>query len=522
MNSRKYSYLIALAIAYFASGVDAAEDLLSPDDLFGLSLEELLDIEISISSFHKLPIKDLPASVAVITKNELRNSGATNLVDALKQVPGINIRHTQFANRPLIHFRGAQVNKTLIMVNGIVMKDLVWRYDLFWKGLPVSIIERIEIIRGPGSALYGADAFAGVINVITKSAAATTENEVGMTVGSFNQQAGWMQYGTDWQGYRIDLSADLSTTDGHDPFISSDAQTAFDELRSSQASLAPGHAQFGWMSQDFRTSIQKNNWQLLANHNRRYNVEAGFNSVNMLDDQTRGESTATDLSILYANPNLDDEWELNSELRYQDSSYDTGSGIYFRPPGYIHRNGDLYPDGWITQIASAEQTTSGKLRLSYTGFSQHYIHVEGGFINRDPYRINHSANYGVDRFGQPVLPGSSLVDLSDSDYAFSPEKERRNNHLLVDDSWHITPDWMLRTGIRYDYFSDFGSVLIPRAALIWETSPVLTSKLLYGEAFRAPSYQELYANAPTSESNRDLNAEESTTWELQFTLTPSR
>ena len=273
MALKRYSYLIALAMACSTNDLHATEELSSVDNLSGLTLDQLLDIEISISSFHKLPIKDLPASVTVITQTELRNSGATNLVEALESVPGINIRRTQFANRPLIHFRGAQVNKTLIMVNGVVMKDLVWRYDLFWKGLPASIIERIEIIRGPGSALYGADAFGGVINVVTKSAATTTENQLGMTLGSFNHQGGWVQYGKEWQGYRIDLSADFSTTEGHDPFIGSDGQTAFDDQRNSQASLAPGKAQFGWKSQDIRASFQKNNWQILANHNRRYNQQ---------------------------------------------------------------------------------------------------------------------------------------------------------------------------------------------------------------------------------------------------------
>ena len=492
----------------------------------------MLDIEISISSFHKLPIKDLPASVTVITQTELRNSGATNLVEALESVPGINIRRTQFANRPLIHFRGAHVNKTIVMVNGLVMKDLVWRYDLFWKGLPASIIERIEVIRGPGSALYGADAYSGVINVITKGAATTTENQIGMTLGSFNDQGVWLQYGNDWQGYRIDFSADISTTEGHDPFISSDGQTAIDEDRmrrpfwdpasSAPASLAPSYAQYGWKSQDVRTSIQKKYWQMLANYNRRYNVESGFNTVNILDDQTEGESTTTDVSLLYDNPNFDAQWALNGELRYQKSYYDSGRGIYFSPPNFYQRNGAHYPDGRILQIASTEQTTSGKLRLSYTGISQHYIHVEGGFINRDPYRISHLTNFGVDRSGNAIPAGSTLVDLSDSSYAFSPEKERRNHHLLVDDSWQITPDWMLRTGVRYDYFSDFGTSVIPRTALIWNTSPKFTSKLLYGEAFRAPSYQELYTDILTSKPNPDLNAEKSATWELQFTLSPSR
>jgi len=81
------------------------------------------------------------------------------------------------------------------MVNGTPMKDLMWGFGIFWKGLPTSMIERIEIIRGPGSALFGSDASAGVINVITKTAGKIQDSEIGVRAGSFNTKTAWMKHG---------------------------------------------------------------------------------------------------------------------------------------------------------------------------------------------------------------------------------------------------------------------------------------------------------------------------------------
>jgi iron complex outermembrane receptor protein len=121
----------------------------------------------------------------------------------------------------------------------------MWAFGIYWKGLPASMIERIEVIRGPGSALYGADASAGVINIITKTAGKIKTTEFGIRTGSFDTQTAWMQYGTDWQDLDIGFTAEFSTTDGHSPSISSDAQTALDTQFGSNASYAPGNAQYG-------------------------------------------------------------------------------------------------------------------------------------------------------------------------------------------------------------------------------------------------------------------------------------
>src|SRR5690606_25054979 len=121
--------------------------------------------------------------------------------EVLETVPGLHVSRNAFGYSPVYTFRGiyAQYNpQVLMLMNGIPITNLFQGdRNLIWGGMPVKSIARIEIIRGPGSALYGADAFAGVINVITKSRADIPKGEAGVRIGSFNTRGVWLNEGFD-------------------------------------------------------------------------------------------------------------------------------------------------------------------------------------------------------------------------------------------------------------------------------------------------------------------------------------
>jgi len=488
------------------------------DKLLLLSMDDLMSLKIKISTNTDQTLSRAPSVVSVITAEDIRTTGATNLTEVLQSVPGIYVRANLFGFRPQVTFRGAAGTHTLLMVNGAPIKDQVWNTGIFFKGLPTSMIERVEIIRGPGSALFGSDASAGVINVITKTAGRIEQSEFGMRAGSFATQAGWVQHGGTWNGFDIGFTAELSHSDGHNPFIAVDAQSA------------KGHARYGWDGADLRFSIAGENWRLLADYWHHGNVETGLTGGGVLDPVTSGDDNRLNLQLLYNNAAFAQDWGLNAELRFRDLDYASGDGFQERPPGYNCtvakdcNDGTLgiYPNGLINRQRSAERQLNFEASGLYTGINKHAIRIGGGYSWQDLYFVEHLVNYGKGPDGIALLAGGPLVNLAGSPYAFAPEKARKISYVFLQDMWTFANDWELTAGARYDQYSDFGGALNPRLALVWQSTDRLTTKLMYGQAFRAPSYLELYSETAATKPNPDLTPEQSNTWDLSFSYSASK
>jgi outer membrane receptor for ferrienterochelin and colicin len=518
MNSNKLSFLI-FASVFCLSAEAASDDRL--DHFLSLSFEDLVNLETTIATASRQSISRAPAVVSLITADDIRATGAVNLVDALRAVPGLHIRTDPFGNRPLIHFRGSKAVNTLLMVNGNPMKDLMWVFGIFWKGLPASMIDRIEIIRGPGSALFGADAAAGVINVITKTAGKIEGTEAGLRIGSFNSKTSWLQHGSNLNGYDIGLTANIHDTDGYSPIISSDRQTGDDSRYSTNVSLAPNEVHYGWRSEDIRMSIARGNWRLMADYMGHSDLQTGMTGAAVIDPITVASDRRYNIDILYSNDSLYKDWSVKADFGYEHLQYDSGAGFQERPPGFTDSSG-VYPDGLINQMESAERSLSFEVSGLYSGLENHVLRVGAGYSVKDLYFVSQWVNFGLGPDGTDLPAGGPLVDLSNTPYAFAPEKKREIAHLFIQDIWTITDDWELTAGARYDNYSDFGDTLNPRLALVWQTTDKLTSKFMYGKAFRAPSYQQLFSETSRALPNEQLKAEEFDTTELSLAYTATQ
>jgi outer membrane receptor for ferrienterochelin and colicin len=518
MNSWKL-YIFIFASAISLSAVAGSDDRL--DHFLSLSFEDLVNLETSIATASRQPISRAPAVVSLITSEDIKATGAVNLVDALRAVPGLHIRIDPFGNRPLIHFRGSKAVNTLLMVNGNPMKDLMWVFGIFWQGLPASIIDRIEIIRGPGSALFGADAAAGVINVITKTAGKIEGTEAGLRLGSFNSKTSWLQHGSNFNGFDIGLTANIHDTDGYSPYILSDGQTLKDQSQPSNASLAPANVNYGWRSEDIRMSIARGNWKLMADYMGHSDIQTGMTGAAVIDPLTMASDSRYNIDVLYSNDNLYEDWLINANVGYEHLQYDSGEGFQERPPGFAD-SGGVYTDGQINQMESAERSMSVEASGLYSGFEHHMLRVGAGYSANDLYSVVQRVNFGLGADGNQLPAGGPLVDISDTPYAFAPEKKREITYLFIQDIWTITDDWELTAGARYDDYSDFGDTLNPRLALVWQTTDKLTSKFMYGRAFRAPSFQQLFSETSRALPNDQLDAEEFDTTELSLSYTATQ
>jgi iron complex outermembrane receptor protein len=198
-----------------------------PDDLLDMSLEALMDIE--ITSVSKKPQKKSTAAAAVfvITNDDLRRWGVTNIPDALRRVPGLQVARID-ANKWAITSRGFNsrfANKLLVLIDGRSIYTPLFA-GVYWDANQVMLedVERIEVIRGPGGTLWGANAVNGVINIITKSAADTQGTLVAAGAGNelvrlVNvRHGGVSESGVNYRVYAMSHSADTgySPAGAHD------------------------------------------------------------------------------------------------------------------------------------------------------------------------------------------------------------------------------------------------------------------------------------------------------------------
>lgn len=171
---------------------------IAEQDLSSFSLEELMNIQVTSVSKKEQSVSNAPAAVFVITQEDIRRSGVTSVPDALRMVPGINVAQID-SNKWAVSARGFVgrfSNKILVMIDGRTVYTTLFS-GTFWENhdLLLEDIERIEVIRGPGATLWGANAMNGVINIITKHAEDTQGGLVSMRTGSEETAIAGIRYG---------------------------------------------------------------------------------------------------------------------------------------------------------------------------------------------------------------------------------------------------------------------------------------------------------------------------------------
>ncbi|WNB75582.1 TonB-dependent receptor plug domain-containing protein [Methylomonas koyamae] len=493
---------------------------------------------VSIASGYKQPISQAPSIATVISAADIKAIGATDIDEVLETVPGLHVQRNTIGYNPIYTFRGifSQFNQqVLMMVNGIpITNSYTGSRSEVWGGMPLRDIARIEVVRGPGSAVYGADAFAGVINIITKTRQDIDGSEIGGRVGSFDTYDGWALHGAEWAGFDVALALEYHNTAGQNAVVDSDLQSQFDRLFGTSASLAPGPLSLSRENLDARIDLARGHWRFRGGLQHRGNFGVGSGVAQALDSTARYGSDRWNADITYQNADIEN-WELTSQASYFETSQEIERNLTLFPPGTtlpIGGNGQIgagapvtFPNGYIGNPEVWERHVRISQMLAYTGFSRHQIRSGIGFNYDSLFQARVSQNFGIDPgSGLPIpsLPGIPLIDVSGTASTFIPEVDRKIAYLFFQDQWNFANDWTLTAGARYDRYSDFGNTFNPRAALIWQADYDLTAKLMYGSAFRAPSFQEMYIlNNPAQIGNPQLKPETMENLELGFDYRPA-
>lgn len=479
---------------------------------------------ISIATGSSQLLRRAPAVASVITAEDIRIMGVTDLDQVLETVPGMHVARSTINYAPIYVTRGifSGTNpQILLLQNGVPMTTLLaGDRGTLWGDYPLDHIARIEIIRGPGSALYGADAYSGVINIITKTAADTPGTQVGAHAASFQTRDVWMQHGGKLGSADVAAYLRVGSTDGIKEIITADAQTARDKAFGTHASLAPGPLNNAYDAVDGNLDVGYEKWRLRGGYKLRDNMGTGAGIAAALDPVGKSKSERITTDISWTEPQLGNDWSVGataSALQYKQRIL---TDLRLSPPGTKFPTG-IFPDGFIGHPDTSERTIRLSSFASYSGFAAHKLRVGVGHDDLNMYQTATFKNY-IFGSGAAPIPTGPVIDYSAIQPFLLPQR-RKINYLYAQDEWQFARDWALTAGVRHDRYSDFGGTTNPRLAVVWDASIDLTAKLLYGRAFRAPSFNEEYGiNNPVQRGNPNLKPETIATLEAAFAWQASK
>ncbi len=522
------SYIFLYSPITLANNFNDPENNLSPiDKLLEMSLEELVQVRIiGVATGFKQSTALAPASTTVIDAKDFALTGMTDLDDILESVPGLHIVRSPVSYYNPIYALGGIAStyspETLILLNGIPINTLYTggRILVAYGGMPTTMISRVEVIRGPGSALYGADALSGVINIITKDSEELKGTQAGVQTGSFERHDAWLTHGGTYQDWKIGIGIHHTDSAGQKGMITEDVQTQLDRLFNTNISLAPSSVNLSRRTWDMDLSLAKGHWKFHTLYQKRNHIGAGVGVAQALSPEGLMKSDRVYSDITYDNQNFTKDWSLMARVSYADVQYDTEQDFVVYPPGAF--NG-AYPVGMRGATGLSERQNYFELTTEYKAIAAHKIRLGMGYRYNEIYKVSDHRNFGTHPItGAPISPTLELTDISNTSAAFIPTGNRNNWNLFAQDIWKINDSWEMTAGGRYDHYSDFGTTFNPRLALVWKTTPHFVTKLIYGKAFRAPSFQELYqANNPVAFGNPDLKPEKIQSYEIAFDYRPN-
>jgi outer membrane receptor for ferrienterochelin and colicins len=470
-----------LFLPFIAYGGDSAsspapEPSASTDQLMELSLVDLLNIKVTTTSKTEEKLSEAPGVISVVTRDEMERFGARTLKDVLMRMPSINLSTTYIGDRSCVSIRGDQItaaaNHILLLVNGRPVREAEEggvkgeMLELF----PVTSIDRIEVIRGPGSVLYGSNAFSGVINVITKKA---KENKTEVTVhggvpGEFNG-SGNVAY--QLGNFGVVLGGQYKNAKPWDlRFQAKD--TVFRDLSIPDNGYG-GYLEFSY--KDFKLMTSYEHWQ---NY---------FIMQKYIPPPPTGPVAGRHA---YGN----DQWDKS-----------------FNDLGYSHKFSDVWD-----------------LTANFT-YTQSWLNIDSFPA---PHRNTFDATLELTNFIHPMknlnliigFLGNRVQGKEESGLPVATTLDTAQNALsaYVQGDYRIVPEIKVIAGVQGNKAAGIDFDINPRGGLIWSPNDIVNVKALYSAAFRAPSMMELYLKHPTLKGTPGLKPEKIQTVDLGVNIQNER
>lgn len=513
-----------------------------------LSFEDLLDVTITTASGLEERMRDAPAAMVVINAQDIKNRGYTSLEEVMIDLPGFDTVVTQSTNTIVSYQRGYRTpftQRTLLMVNGNVENDLWNHRATMGQQYPLSNIERIEVLYGPVSAVYGPNAFLGVVNIITKDpkAFANGDEEYIKTIvqgGSYRTKNVEVAGGGSEGQLGYNFSAKIATSDG--PEIGDFGQPwgFVDNAWYNNRDV------WGPILDQKISNIKPNHYASPVNS---WGLEGRLNIGNLTAgmiawDQSAGYGAyyAADKAQALADFHLASkefytkyEKEVNNTLKvtslalYRESRV-YGNFIEATPDWHAGKENFSYVSisnwsainsSWLFKqdydfkISETFRITGG-IKFERKQLTKAYDVC--GYWEPNSFCSNSdSTNLGPDGFGPGVIHSSAATyDIQPSPLTEMPSQNliyTTDEGIYVQGIWNVD-NYRFNAGVRYDDNSHYGQSINPRASAIYHFSDKGTVKLLYGTAFQEPAPIQLFGGWNGRKANPDLKPEEAENLEL--------
>ncbi len=449
------------------------------EKLFSMSIEELMNVKVySATKTHK-KIGEAPSIITVITTAEIEEMGARTLSDVLKMTAGIQILNRR-NGRDMVWMRGVTTGyntKVLLLIDGVPQREVVfgeWSPD---EEILLNNIDRIEIIKGPGSALYGANAYAGVISIFTKDN--VNESRVSIARGSFDSYRVQFYSGAEKEGAKIILAGNLYETDGH-------------EMERDRKGYETNHKDYV-EARNFHSKFIYKDFRIAYTQNR-------FTTSYPLYAEGREKPQHFTINHGFA------DFIFNS------------NNVTFTPKIYFYHTKHYFDNRAFDEAGELDNMGERHTKSHLAGFDiQSTIQLSD---NNTLVAGVTGEHHRVIKYKESVLFKTGTNDYSYNELSKNGDDTPIANNYgiyIQDDMRFFEEKLGITAGLRYDKYEGFDAQFSPRLGFTHTPTDRFFLKGLLGYAFKPPTFRQMYQirNDGKSPGNPNVDSEKISTIEAE-------
>lgn len=454
-----------------------------------------------------------PYIISVFQGKDLEKLGVSNLKEALSLVPGVDMAMDNFNNQIPI-FRGSNPlasGQSKLLIDDILVNDLFFDGYSVYLSIPIQMIKRIEVVRGPGSKTNGINAYSGSIHVITYAEdiqGFKQKDKIVLKGGSYQYaMAGFIK------AYK---QKDLKIfTDFFYQKDNKELKSGKDALAQGVFSIDPvnnrglsrsGDAPLGFENYSLGITLNYKDFSIKA---RTFNntQETAYGYLKILPEEKK--------RIKLPNHYL----ELGYEKRFNDIKVDIKAGVKYdsfdynskvAPDGFELYPGLVFNDGMYGDYYTRQQTLYQSSFLEYTGIKKHKLTIGYKFVEEKTVDMHY-------KFSNLSTGDAALVDYTDTRPFFDKNAKRDRYILSFQDEYKYNNKINFIYGFNYEETSLQDAGMEPRASMVYQADSKNIYKFMYSKSHRNPSWQEMYSiNNHVLQSNKDLNPEKVDAFEMAY------